>query len=29
MEGRGVALHGHKTACGCSLIVSFTSASQG
>lgn len=27
--GRSVALHGHKTACGCSLIASFTGASQG
>lgn len=27
--GRSVALHGHKTACGCSLIASLTGASQG
>ena len=27
--GRSVALHGHKTACGCSLIASLTAASQG
>jgi len=27
--GRGVALHGHKTACGCSLIASLAGATQG
>ena len=27
--GRGVALHGHKTACGCSLIASLMDATQG
>lgn len=27
--GRSVALHGHKTACGCSLIASLMDATQG
>lgn len=27
--GRSVALHGHKTACGCSLIASAMDANQG
>lgn len=27
--GRSVALHGHKTACGCSLIASAMDATQG
>lgn len=27
--GRAVALHGHKTACGCSLISSYMNAHQG
>jgi uncharacterized Zn-binding protein involved in type VI secretion len=27
--GRSVALHGHKTACGCSLIASAIDATQG
>ena len=27
--GRKVALHGHKSACGCSLIASLPFASQG
>jgi uncharacterized Zn-binding protein involved in type VI secretion len=27
--GRKVALHGHRTACGCSLIASLQLASQG
>jgi len=27
--GRKVALHGHKSACGCSLIASLPVASQG
>lgn len=29
IDGREVALHGHKTACGCSLIASFQGAHQG
>jgi uncharacterized Zn-binding protein involved in type VI secretion len=29
LNGRNVALHGHKSACGCSLIASLTSATQG
>jgi uncharacterized Zn-binding protein involved in type VI secretion len=29
IEGRGVALHGHKSACGCALIASFPGATQG
>lgn len=27
--GRSVALHGHKAACGCSLIASLMDATQG
>lgn len=27
--GRKVALHGHKCACGCSLIASLSTATQG
>jgi uncharacterized Zn-binding protein involved in type VI secretion len=27
--GRSVALHGHKTACGCSLVASLMDATQG
>ena len=27
--GRKVALHGHKSACGCSLIASLPAATQG
>ncbi|MFB9289325.1 PAAR domain-containing protein [Pseudoduganella plicata] len=29
VDGRGVALHGHKTACGCALIASVVDATQG
>lgn len=29
IAGRKVALHGHRTACGCTLIASLCGASQG
>ena len=29
IEGRKVALHGHKSACGCSLIASTLTMTQG
>ncbi|AIY42075.1 hypothetical protein LT85_2917 [Collimonas arenae] len=29
IDGRQVALHGHHTACGCALISSIPTASQG
>lgn len=29
IDGRAVALHGHHSACGCALIASLSTASQG